>query len=614
MKFPRSRHARILHVAAVIISLVAVLYGYAALTRHSKHSAGNELSSADVDRILASKAYAAHFDEAYAKIIGSRRFGIYSHPRCQIGLDGWRYRPQDHFRPFKTDMDWSAQAGVDSNWSWYHHSLAIIDCYMTRHAGDAADVRGIQDVQKIIQDWMRDNDRPHPANPQFSWGDHTTALRLRTIIYLFAELRHEGALGKEFQEELVNAVRVHTERLLRDPKIIRVRHNHALDQVYALALSHRFFPFLDYPGFVMGEEVQRRFEVERDYLVAADGVETENSPAYHMWVPVRVATMERDLGLVRKGTEKQIRNRNNGSLDFATWIQKPDGYLPQIGDTAPGKKAQIRLPGQQELPAFANYLYAQSAGKRGVAPRESFRIFPESGYFIYRDDWLPPLADDTQMVLKCGFRANGHRHSDDGTITLSARGQEWLVDTGMYGYQASPQRHHALGPSAHNISYISGETVRSTQSRRYQRYSNRWGLSDFVHRQGAARGEVTCTSFMYADAIYKRAVAVGEGKIRMVDSFSFDGSPRPIATRFNIPYDKDISLQVPGSATICSGSGDCVRIKFDLKEIQAAVVIDGATTDSDAFRTSKYLHTEPTRVLELRWRQAVRRATFDILL
>lgn len=100
----------------------------------------------------------------------------------------------------------------------------------------------------------------------------------------------------------------------------------------------------------------------------------------------------------------------------------------------------------------------------------------------------------------------------------------------------------------------------------------------------------------------------------MVDSFSLDGSPRPIATRFNIPYDKDISLQVPGSATICSGSGDCVRIKFDLKEIQAAVVIDGATTDSDAFRTSKYLHTEPTRVLELRWRQAVRRATFDILL
>ena len=613
MKFPRSRHPRILLVAAGIITLVFVLYGYATLGRRGDHSPGNKPSNADIDRILASKSYAAHFDGAYAKIIGSRRFGIYSNPKCEVGPDGWRYRSQDRFRPFRTDMDWSPQAGVDSNWSWYHHSLAIIGCYMTRHAG-APDVHDIQDVQKVIQDWMRDNNRPDPANPHFSWGDHTTALRLRAVVYLYAELRHERMLGKEFQHELVNVVRVHTERLLRDPKVIRVRHNHALDQVFALALSHRFFPFLDYPGFDMGEEVQRRFEIERDYLVAADGVETENSPAYHMWVPVRIATMERDLDLIRKGTERQIRNRNNGSLDFATWIQKPDGDLPQIGDTAPGKKANIRLPGQQKLPAFANYLYVQSAGKRGVAPRASFRIFPDSGYFIYRDDWLPPLADDTHMVLKCGFRANGHRHSDDGTITLSARGQEWIVDTGMYGYQDSPQRNHALGPSAHNVSYISGETVRSTQSRRYQRNSTRWGLSDIVLQQGARRGEVTCTSFMYADAIYKRVVAVGEGKIRMVDSYSFEGSSRPITTRFNIPYDKEVSLHVPGSATLCSRSGDCMRINFDSKEIQAAVVIDGATTDSDAFRTLKYLSTEPTRVLELRWRQNVRTATFDVLL
>jgi hypothetical protein len=511
-------------------------------------------------------------------------------------------------------MDWTARTGIDSNWSWYHHSLAIIDCYMTRHSGEAVDARDVRDIQAVIRDWMRDNNRADPANPQFSWGDHTTALRLRALVYLYAELRHEGVLSRQFGVELADAVRVHTERLLRDPRIIRVRHNHALDQVFALALSHQFFPFLDYPGFAIGEEVQRRFEIERDYLIAADGVETENSPAYHMWVTARIATMERDLDLVRKGAQAQTSKRNNGSLDFATWIQKPDGYLPQIGDTAPGKKPQIRLPGQRDLPAFANYLYVQTAGRQGVVPSGKFRIFPDSGYFIYRDDWLPPLADDTHMVLKCGFRANGHRHSDDGTITLSARGEQWLVDTGMYGYQAGPQRHYALGASAHNLSYVSGETVRSTKSRRYQRYSSQWGLSGFVHRQDEQWAGVTCTSFMYADAVYKRVVTVGNGRIRLEDSLAFNDKPRPIATRFNIPHDKDVSLVSPGLATICSGPDDCVRVKYDSGDIQSAAVIDGEKAKSDAFRTARYLHTEPTRVLELRWRHDARQAAFELVL
>lgn len=558
---------------------------------------------------LADPAYREVFSQVYDRIVGSRRNALYSTSRCETSKAGWRYRPNDEFSPYTLDIDWSDRPELDSNWALRHHNLYLLDCYMVRYLAEP-DPERLEEIRAVLLDWLQDNAGDGKPASRFAWGDHTTALRLRGVIELYAVLMDLDALEPKFALEIARFVELHTDRLLRDPAIIREKHNHALDQVNALALSEQFFPFLTYPGFDLRKEVTRRFKVERDHLVASDGVATENSPAYHMWVPARIAIMEETLGFAEAGRHQAVERRN-GAIEFATWILQPDGYLPQIGDTAPKKRANIRLPGQQTLPAFDSYRYAVTEGEAGKRPDGQFKIFPAAGYFIYRADWKHPLADDTHFVLKCGFLADAHRHSDDGSFTLSSQGEAWFIDTGMYGYEASPKRAHALSASAHNISYVQGDTVRSTASRRYERNQSRWGLSDFA-QEGVDKAEVACTSFMFPEARYRREVKIDGSSIQLTDTFGFERKGLVPATRFHVPYDKAIEIQSPGGARICSRTGTCVGLAFPPDGVEAVRIIDGKNEKADAFRTRAYLETEPSRVLEIRWRDEVESMRFTI--
>lgn len=601
---------KLLWPGAAVLVAAAIALGLAAKRTElpgERAGAAPGAQDSSIDAILASPGYAATFDDAYRRIIASRRYAMYEIPKC-IALDeGWKYRNKDKLRPYTRDVDWSDDGAPDSNWSWRHHSLLLIHCYMALYLEDG-DPAHIEDLRAVIKDWVADNTGPEGPRSRFAWGDHSTALRLREVIELYAELRHRNLLSAGFARELVEFVRQHTDRLLRDPRIRRVEHNHALDQVNALALSHQFFPFLEYPGIDLQAEIKARFTVERDHLIARDGVATENSPAYHMWVPTRIAIMEDTLGLVAGAERGKVLAQRDGSLSFATWIEKPDGSLPQIGDTAPGKSANIRIPGQSTFPSYPEYVYAQSGGARGRAPSGHFKLFPDAGYLVYRDDWRKPLGDDTHLVVKCGFLANGHRHSDDGTFVLSSSGQEWFIDTGMFGYQAGTKRAHALSAAAHNISYLDGATVTSTASRQYRRYGPRWGLSGF-EQAGAREASVTCSSFMFPTAAYQRHFAISPGRITLRDHFAFDGAsgaaPR---TRFHVPAEKAIEIAGPG-VRICADDGLCSHIAFDADGIARVRVIEGG---DDAFRTVAYLKTAPIKVIEFQWAEGVRSNDFEI--
>ena len=609
--------AALVLVAAVVATVIVVggREDAAAEQATANPSAGDgnwQLGDKALAAALDDTGYQELFARRYKRIVGSRRHPLYASPRCESSESGWRYRPRDAYLPFSDDVDWQGPPGRDSNWAWRHHNLYLIDCHMVRYLADR-DPERIEDARLVIRDWIKDNAGSGKSASRFAWGDHTTALRLRGVIELYALLKNLDVLEPDFALEIARFVELHTDRLLRDPAIVREKHNHALDQVNALALSHQFFPFLRYRGFDLGKEVARRFEVERDHLIASDGVATENSPAYHMWVPTRIAIMEDSLELIGNDTRRQALQSRNGSLEFATWILAPDGYLPQIGDTAPKKRANIRLPGQPALPSFGEYKYAVTDGQDGTKPSGQFKLFPAAGYFIHRNDWAPPLEDDTHFVLKCGFLADAHRHADDGSFTLRSGGEAWFIDTGMYGYQAGAKRAHALGASAHNISYVAGDTVKSIASRRYERHRSRWGLSDFV-QAGPAKAGVTCTSFMFPEALYRREVSIDGSRIELVDTFGFERDGLVPATRFQVPYDKSIELQGQGAARICGRDGNCIGLAFPAGDVEGVSIIDGKEVDADAFRTRAYLKTEPSRVIEIRWRTGVESMRFAITL
>ena len=403
-------------------------------------------------------------------------------PACLVGPDGWRYRRSD--APLVGIPGWGPRA--DGNWRWHHQQLALLDGFPQR-------------AEEIITSWQ-------PDDPVFSWGEHTTALRLKRLVRTFG--RNFDDFSVEFRSFLVDLIAQHTRRLLDDVAVSH--HNHALDQIYALTLAKRYLPFLDIPEDVL----TTRLEVERRHLLSSEGVVTENSPGYQSWIPARVAECQRLL------TAKTNTALLQQSEEFTAWITRPDGTWPEFGDTAPGKPVEPAL--------------AAPSGRRA---------FPHAGYAVHRDA-------DSYFALKCGFRSHAHRHADDGTFLLHAFGEDWFIEAGMFGYAGGWERDYARSPQAHNISYrVGANVIRSTTSRRWQRHQSRWGLKE-------TRAGLVCRSFMFDDAVYERTVEFLPGRILLRDSFD---TPGTIRTRFHVPEDKIIRTS-PGCVTI----NDLLVIHHDL--------------------------------------------------
>ncbi len=111
---------------------------------------------------------------------------------------------------------------------------------------------------------------------------------------------------------------------------------------------------------------------------------------------------------------KDSEELKDGGLKFLTLITKPNGILPVIGDTKRGRPVKAAYPGLKKLSWFPYYQYLVSGGNLREKPKETTMIFPDSGYYIYRDKWDQTGKNSaTQIIFKCGFLAKGHRHNDD---------------------------------------------------------------------------------------------------------------------------------------------------------------------------------------------------------
>jgi Heparinase II/III-like protein. len=367
-------------------------------------------------------------------------------------------------------------------------------------------------MQVAVIDAWRDHD------PVFSWGDHTTPLRLKRLVRVFAGLFDQ--VDSQVRERLARMIAEHSDRLLHDAALVRSHHNHALDQVYSLALAKRHMPFLPIPE----AELVRRLAIERKHLLSSESVVVENSPGYQSWIPARIAECQR---LLHGEPDATMLAQAQAFID---WIARPDGTYPDIGDTAPGKPASIT---SRPLGTCA---------------------FPHAGYVVHR-------SKEVHCVVKCGFLSHAHRHADDGALQLHAFGQDWIVEAGMFGYAPGWEREFARSPEAHSLSYrVGANVIRSTTSRRYQRHRSRWGMT-------ATGNEATCRSFMFDDAVYTRRLRFGD-VIEIEDSFDVPGT---IRTRFHVPSDKTIAIE-DGRVTI----GGRVAIEHALP---APSILAGHRTD-----------------------------------
>lgn len=182
-----------------------------------------------------------------------------------------------------------------------------------------------------------------------------------------------------------------------------------------------------------------------DYLVLADGSDREGSPHYAYYT---YDLLGRTARIADKCAmpHPRIDAAMGRALGFLAHATRPDGTLETLGDS-PGSRMNPAL-----LPADSGALFARTKGAKGSAPTKLYRAFA-GGYVFGRSSWSAqggPSPTFYSLRTGRGPTPTAHTHSDIGSLTVNARGIQWIGDPGPWRYDRSPLRRAIVLRAAHS--------------------------------------------------------------------------------------------------------------------------------------------------------------------
>jgi len=328
------------------------------------------------------------------------------------------------------------------------HGHTFLGC-LTEAYRRTNDISYVQKGIYLIIDWILQ----HPFEKKkhtMAYHDETIALRLQYWLkfYIFARNHLDEGERVLFEEKMWA-----TAALLTRDDFHSTNTNHGMFQDFALLLFALYFEKEKKECEEYKKLAITRLEEYFTHIFTSEGVHKEHSPAYHMLVANNVRKIATLLEGIDPGISKSFSDIYNRAEGFATHIIRPDGYLPPIGDTEARK---VKMGGYAELYTSPQYLYAVTSGEYGEAPTELDRVFKESGYAIFRDDWTKK-QEGTYVLFTAAYHTEYHKHSDDLNLYIYSNG-EILTEAGPNGYNyKDPYTQYAYSSFAHNTLIIDGE-------------------------------------------------------------------------------------------------------------------------------------------------------------
>lgn len=351
--------------------------------------------------------------------------------------------------PLGETIDWSLGQPGKNNLSWQLHALPLIKDLLKAHQLDG-DAWWLVRTADIICQWADANIVSEPPSI-FSWNDHSTAFRLLTLANAFFYFRPLVRDHEALVRRLLDMGMRH-QRVLLSEQFYSKGTNHGLDQAYALYQSTFFFGLLAGSGEVR-ETARNRLAFELAKSFSKEGVHVENSPEYHASILSSTLQINATATLLEgRSLLSDVDGFVNNALEYLAYVLRPDGKIPPIGDSL------LAAPKQDfnwlaRYGNFQEFDYARTGGLSGNDAADWHKVFPNSGYAVFRGDPAHfPVAERPHMVYKCGFLSHYHRQDDDNSVVLYALGQEWLADGGLYVHDHGvPEREYLRSHKAHNV-------------------------------------------------------------------------------------------------------------------------------------------------------------------
>ncbi|MDP5189004.1 heparinase II/III family protein [Rheinheimera baltica] len=482
---------------------------------------------------------------------------------------------------FNHFSDWECNPFGNRSWQWKLNWFAFIPgliAYFDKSKDDMA----IQLAVKGIKNWITRyiySDKNHTF--EFIWHDHGTALRAEQLVLFYYYYQQyytkQSTQLESLTEVLQDTLEIHGEKLSSEV-FYSSNTNHGLEQSRVLLLLSIV---LKGPKATVWRQLAiERISNELKHAFTDEGIHVENSPAYHIFVfKVFINILHQYKNYLPENLNNKFSKISEKALIFITHIIRPDGNLPPVGDTEQLTSTDGYFHAYKDKEQYKNTLYSLRMGKQGLKPTVNNRVFPLSGYSIFRNFWPSQEHYDypLHIIIKTGSLSHYHYHKDEGHISVFGAGEDWLIDSGLYNYnEDSDMRRYVRSRQAHNVVLFTDSDYSPDKN---HRLSN-WRITNYSENDSNpfVDMEINVIENIHQRRIVNFNALTSELSINDFIS-SNNGNEEDMIIQWHFPEDKKIDI-TEEEISISSTTGNKMTLKITGDKPDKIDVIKGIIGDT----------------------------------
>ncbi|SEJ69216.1 Heparinase II/III-like protein [Cyclobacterium xiamenense] len=441
----------------------------------------------------------------------------------------------------------------DREWAWLsnRHSqlLQVMDAYFETGNPEYAVY-----MDRFLRDFILKS-MPYPAEKgtESIWRGLEVAARAKAWTRLFYAMNGSTYLRPATRLLLLSSLPDHAHY----NRHFHGGNNWLTMEISALATVAAYFPefkdsdaWLDYAIGAMTESMRDQ--------VYPDGVQTELTSHYHNVSLHNFELFQSICEVAGRELPAFFPETIQRMYGYIARAVRPDGYriLNNDGDRGSDRELILRGADAFDRPDWA---YIASNGKNGSLPSDGpSYFFPWAGQLISRSGF-DSLAH--WSFFDMGPWGSGHQHNDKLHLSVSAFGQDFLVDAGRFAYTgalAEKFRPYARGSQGHNVLLLDGKGqgsgpthASSPLDRQFVEITERYdfGSQSFDRFEGL-EGEVS----------HSRSLLYLRGKFWLIADRISSDRPRMIQALWH--WHPDIALQLQGLEVAGSHSGGSLTLSL----------------------------------------------------
>lgn len=345
----------------------------------------------------------------------------------------------------------------------------------------SGDPRYVQGARTLLLSWLEQC--PYPQGVHWS---SALELGVRLLNWSAAWQLLGDAIDDDWRARWLPAIYQHCHFIRHHLSRHSSANNHLLGEYMGL-----FIASLQWPCWPESrhwcELAQRGLEQEGLAQTHEDGVNKEQAIYYHH----EVMDMMLLCLLAAQANGRRFPpawlQRLERMAEFVAALMDAGGHVPMFGDADDARMLRLDSsdsPPYRSLLASCALLFGRADFKRKAGaldarnrwlladaearwqaipdapPAPPRTAFPQGGYYLLGKDFGTPR--EVRLVVDCGplgyLSLAAHGHADALSFTLSAGGEEWLVDPGTYAYHTQRAwRDYFRGTAAHNTLQVDGQ-------------------------------------------------------------------------------------------------------------------------------------------------------------